>query len=557
MNFDRPLGDASDLYFDGRIAQGDTDFRFAPSVGTFAFEPSGDLRDRLLRDPGIEAVPERLLVAHRFIGHGYRDWRTDLREHDLALGVRGRLPAGIGYDGHVRRYSSDSDERGDTFVSESLIQAAIGDGRYDLENPLSTDSDHLAAVRESGLHLARDRSNERWAASFSLDGSGFALAGGALRWAAGAGLDHEKRRDVRNYRGVFGVSHGAHDVLGSGGTSYEGERRRRTGFAEVLLPPIPDWTVALGARLDDYNDVGTTFSHQVSSAYRVSRTITLRGSWDGGSRPPSLGALHASDSIIYPYVCDTKTFTGPLEHCDRTQVATVSRGNPALKPDDTQAFSLGAKANLGLLSFSADWFRIEVSQAPARLSPQLLVDMDAQGRALPPGAAVHREGVDGPNTRIENPTVNSGEETVSGVDVQVHGEWDAEWADLTAGLRWLHLTGHEARVGGELQPGDPPRDRAHASLQAGRGAFTASWHIHAVSGHENLLGTGRYEGWVGHDLTLEWRDPLGLKGLNLSGGVLNIEDRGPSVDSADPGSAETRLDSVRGRTVFLSGQMTW
>ena len=289
----------------------------------------------------------------------------------------------------------------------------------------------------------------------------------------------------------------------------------------------------------------------------MSRTITLRGSWDGGSRPPSLSALHASDSIIYPYVCDTKTFTGPLEHCDRTQVATVSRGNPALKPDDTQAFSLGAKANLGLLSFSADWFRIEVSQAPARLSPQLLVDMDAQGRALPSGAAVHREGVDGPITRIENPTVNSGEETVSGVDVQVHGERDAEWADLTAGLRWLHLTGHEARVGGELQPGDPPRDRAHASLQAGRGAFTASWHIHAVSGHENLLGTGRYEGWVGHDLTLEWRDPLRLKGLNLSGGVLNIEDRGPSVDSADPGSAETRLDSVRGRTVFLSGQMTW
>ena len=74
-------------------------------------------------------------------------------------------------------------------------------------------------------------------------------------------------------------------MLRVGGITFEGERQRLSGYAE-LLPPLPDWTVTLSARHDDYNDVGGAFFHQVSSAYRLNRMITVGGSWDKGSRPP-------------------------------------------------------------------------------------------------------------------------------------------------------------------------------------------------------------------------------------------------------------------------------
>lgn len=50
---------------------------------------------------------------------------------------------------------------------------------------------------------------------------------------------------------------------------------------------------------------------------------------------------------------------------------------------------------------------------------------------------------------------------------------------------------------------------------------------------------------------------LGVKGMNLATGVLNVTDRGPSVDSADPSAADVRLGSVRGRTYFARVGMSW
>ena len=37
-------------------------------------------------------------VAHRFVGFGNRDWRTDTDEYDVSLGLEGRLAKGLGYD---------------------------------------------------------------------------------------------------------------------------------------------------------------------------------------------------------------------------------------------------------------------------------------------------------------------------------------------------------------------------------------------------------------------------------------------------------------------------
>ena len=79
LNLEQPLNDNDDVYAEARTAQQDTLFRYAPSVGTFDFAPSGAVRDRLaesikILDGDVFPSEGAVRVAHRFVGHGSRDW---------------------------------------------------------------------------------------------------------------------------------------------------------------------------------------------------------------------------------------------------------------------------------------------------------------------------------------------------------------------------------------------------------------------------------------------------------------------------------------------------
>ena len=433
-------------------------------------------------------------------------------------------------------------------MSEGLIRAAIEDRRYDLENPLSSARAHRDAVRETSLRLFRDLLTYRNTARAALDGTAFALPGGPVRWTAGAALGWLEERDRTVFRAGDGVRR--EDPLDMSATVYAGGRRTASLFFGLDLPLHRAWTVALAARRDGHSDVGALWSYRAASVWRPHRNLSLRGSWAAGRRAPRLVDLHARGALSFPDLCDTAAYTGPLAGCDGLQIKTENTGNTALGPDRRQAWSLGATARLGFLTLGADWFHIERSDAPGRTSPQTLVDLAAQGRALPAGAAVIRDA--GRISKIVNPLVNTAESTVAGIDFRADAGWRTGPFDTGIALRWLHMTESEARVAGTVLPGDFPRNRVEAALRAGRGGLTVGWTVRAVSGYVNSAGSGRYKAWVGHDLVAHWRDAFGLKGLMLGAGVLNVADRGPSVDSADPEIADARLDSVRGRTAFVS-----
>ena len=125
---------------------------------------------------------------------------------------------------------------------------------------------------------------------------------------------------------VVNASYEASDVLGSAGNSASGQRRRWSAFTEASLPLHGDWDVVLAGRRDDYDDVGATFSYQVASQYRLHKALAVRGSWSEGSRAPSLYALHKSESLSYPLVCDTKTFTGDLKTATNTRCSAPAAG---------------------------------------------------------------------------------------------------------------------------------------------------------------------------------------------------------------------------------------
>ncbi len=364
LNADHPLGGDADLYLDARAAQAETAFRYAPSAGEFDFTPSNALKRQLAGDLGVspDDIPDTIAAFHRFVGHGNRDWREDLEEYDLTLGLRGRLGGGLGYDAHLRYYRHEAVERGGTFVSGSAIRTAIENGGYDIENPLSTASSHLEAIRETGLRLTRDRVTDHRTARGALEGAAFALPGGDVRWTAGIEVADEDWRDIYDYRDSGNRFHEAAGVLGSAGNSAAGERRRRSALAGATAPLLAGWDLALGARHDDYADVGETVSWRVANRYRLNDAFSLRASWNRGGSPPGLRALHALETLDHPYVCDT----GQAD-CTPRQVTRASVGNPDLKPDKAESVSAGATASLGAFSFGVDWFAIELSDEPAQL----------------------------------------------------------------------------------------------------------------------------------------------------------------------------------------------
>lgn len=549
-NLDYPLGDAASLYIDGRLAWADTKFRYAPSVGQFSIDnPTAELLAAAGLDPDDS---RKLTVSHRFVGHGNRDWTEDHTEHDVTVGFQGKLRDNVRWDLSVNRYRRNERETGNTFVSESLAIAAIEAGEYDLTNPRSTDPDHQAAIRRMALSLNRDEVVDVTTVKAALQGPGLALPGGNLQWTFGFEIANQEQKDILKHKDSAGKVYPLEDVLGSGGISYEGKRSRKSGFAEVQFPPLPDWTVLLAAQFDDNDDVESTHALTMASAWRVNDLVTLHGSFQKGSNPPSLSNLHSMDAVVYPNICDTKIHTGPLAECDLSQVKTIYGSNSELKPSESKTWSLGGIAELGHLSLAADWFRVENSELPARAAPQSIVDMEAQQGS---SALVTRQS--GVIAEIRNPLVNTGESRVSGFSLSGRTDWNMGIVDAGLDVHWAYITENEYKVDGMVQPGDFPKHRVHATLDMNWGNVTAAWHTRAVSGYENDLGTGRFDPWVGHDLTLEWRDVFDMEGLALQGGVLNLTDRGPSVDSADPGSADTRLDSIRGRTFFLRAELSW
>ena len=549
LSAEHPIGAGASLWLEARAARRETGERFSPAFDSVSFAPPEALRESLLaRHPDLAGGDlESVTVHHRFVGHGSRNWITDLDEADAAIGVRGRWGS-VGYGARAGWYRYDEVVRGGTFVSRSGARRAIEEGRYDVENPLSTDPVHLAAVRETSLRLRLDHETERASAGLALEGAALALPGGEVRWRGGVEAASEEWRYVRRYRDARGRARDPGDVRGASGASADGERERLSAFAEVVLPLLPGWEVSLAGRRDERDDAGGTLSREVAARWRPTEALALRASWGAGGAAPDLRAMGQHETRSEASVCAPRPGGG----CERTRALHVDGGNPRLAPDEAESVSLGAEARLAPFSFSLDWFRVGVSRAPARLSPQEIVDLDAAGR-LPAGLRVAREG--GAIRRIEGSWGGVGEINLRGLDARAGASWKTAAADFRLSLRWLRVGERETRAAGRERPAAYPRDRAHASLRASRGRFTANWSVYAASGYENAARTARYGGWTGHDLTLRWRGAFGVRGLELLGGVLNAGDRGPS---RLPGGAspDATLASSLGRALFLSAKMT-
>ena len=560
LNLTQPLGGRAELHVDANVTLGRSAFRYAPSVGVFSVTPDERLLDAINAParnaaPAFEATGEDIFsVGHRFIGHGNRDWRTDTEAYDTSASIRGRLTESLGYDARVEASRSDRSVSGDTFVDAETIRQEIAAGRYDLTDPLSVEPAHLEAIERSSLHEEEDVGWRYLGARFAFEGARPGIGGRAAAWAAGVELGSFEAHRLLVFRARDGRTRDVNGVLGSGGTSYDGERQAAGAFAEVFLPLADGVDLRAAARVDEFDDVGELRAWRLGAEYRLSDVVTLRGSWSTGDRAPSMYHLHSTAAQDHPYVSCVPESGPPPRTCDTNyrQVTRRTSGNPDLDPSGSERLSIGAEARRGPFYLVADWYWLTTSDLPGR--------QDATWAMLnhpecPPGggsACIERAAGD---ITIHETFANIIETEIAGVSTRFGAREETGWGFIAVRGFWRYVTSSKESIAGEEQPYPLPRNAVRIVTSVGRGDLTALWAVNYRDEIENRWDEGRFASWTGYDVTLDWKAPLGLDNTRVTAGVYNVTDKKLSTNTANPSRTDGPRAAGWGRTFFATLNM--
>ena len=555
LNLSHPLGEDAELHMDATVTHGRSAFRYAPSVDVFSVTPSRALLDAINAsardaDPAFEATAEDILsIGHRFIGHGNRDWRLSIEDYDISASVRGRLAGGLGYDASISAYRFDGQVEGDTFVDAEIIRQEIEAGRYDLADPLSMEPDHLRVIERSSLHEEEDLRSRVLGARLALGGAGPDIGGRNGAWTAGVEFAGAEAHRLLAFRAKDGRTRDVNGVLGSGGTSYAGEREAAGAFAEASLPLADTVDVRAAARADEYDDVGGLQAWRLGAEYHPSDIVTLRGSWSTGDQAPSMHHLHSTVSQDHPYVRCVPESGPPPRTCDTVNYRQVTRsttGNPELDPAGSERLSVGAEARRGPFYFVADWYRLSSSDLPGRHYATGVMLNHPKCRQGVGGSCIERAAGD---ITIHERFANIVATEVTGVNTRFGARKETGWGFVAMRGFWRYATSSEERIAGNERPNPLPRNAARIVTSAGRGNLTAYWAVNYRDEVENRWGDGRFPSWTGHDLTFEWTRPLGLENTRLTAGAYNVTDAKLSTNTTHPSAADW------GRTFFVTLNM--
>ena len=562
VNLDLPIGESSHLYVDANVTSGRGLFRYAPSVDVFSVTPSESLLTAINEaareaSPAFEAESnDDFSIGHRFIGHGYRDWRTSIDEYDVSARVEGTIRAGLGYDAQVSAWKAEYSVRGDTFVDAEFIRDEIESGAYNLAEPDSRDPRHLAAIERSSLTEEDDFAAQYVGARFALEGSGPGLGDHDMAWTAGAEVAAAESESRLVFRTRDGQLRSVNDVLGSGGTSYAGERSSAGAFAEVSMPVSEAVDFRAGASADEYDDVGTLRAARLGARYRPTDTLTLRGSWSTGDGAPSMYHLHSVAAQDHPYVRCVPDSGPPPRTCDTANYRQVTRetsGNPALEPSTAQQRSIGAEFRNGPAYLVTDWYWLKTADLPGQHDATWAMLNHQEGE--PPDGSRSWIERDGGDITIHDSFANIVDTEVSGVNIRFGNRIETRWGFLAIRGLWRYVTDSERRIAGEVQKYPLPQNAVRIVSSAGRGNLTAFWAVNYRGGIENRWGDGGFGSWTGHDLTLDWRKPLGFENTRITTGVYNVTDAKLSTNTANPAATDGPRAAGWGRTFFATLNM--
>ena len=560
LNLNYPLGEHTELYVDANVTQGVGLFRYAPSVAVFSVLPSERLLTSINEsasnaDPMFIAENEDLFaVGHRFIGHGNRDWKSSIKEYDASARVKGRLTESLGYDTRISAYRADGSVTGITFVDAEAIRQEIAAGRYDLTDPLSMDPAHREAIKRSSLSEEEDSGVKYMDSRFALEGTGPGIGGRNTAWTAGIEFANVESHRRLEFQTSDGQIRDVNSVLGSGGTSYAGERDSAGAFADILLPLSDLVELRTAARVDDYSDVGKLRAWRIGTVFRPSDVVSWRGSWSKGDNPPSIYQMYSTEFQDHPYVQCVPESGPPPRTCDSINYVQVERrtsGNPELQPSGSERSSIGFEIRRGPFYFVADWYRLTTSDLVGRNNPTWAILNHPE---CPPGGGNSCIERTAGEITIHDRFENVLKTEVSGLNTRFGNRVETGWGVLGVRGFWRYVINSEGQTPDGKQAYPLPRNAVRIVTSVGRGNLTAFWALNYRSEIQGRHG-GQFNSWTGHDLTLDLKKPFGFQNARLTAGVYNVTDTKLSTNTANPAFTDGPRAAGWGRTFFVTLNM--
>jgi iron complex outermembrane receptor protein len=383
VNFTQELVEGIEIYGDGFYSQRDFSialFSSAPNSRATLIVPNSNYYSPCNRslagaDPALIAACGTGSLTVQYdtaedIGGGIREGY--LRTYMGTVGIKADLFG----DWRANLYTSHGQSRGESatnlyfgngfsgfFPQNPALTAALADSTSAAFNPFcdgtgqdcgnSGFADEI--ISGQALNILTVFKNQVYSAS--MDGSLFALPGGNVRLAFGG--EHQKLSFTNGNN--FGSTFNTRKIYSAFGELYVpvfGADNRTAGFYGL------DLTAAI--RVDDYNDVGSTWNPKFGLNWSPTDWLKLRGSYGTSFRAPTLvdndpysqtGFLPAavSGDLITPSLCAT------CGGSDITIYQALGGAPGTLQPEASTSWSLGidiSPPDSGL-NFSATYWNIE------------------------------------------------------------------------------------------------------------------------------------------------------------------------------------------------------
>lgn len=563
INLEIPLEGGHEFHLYANIGQGESLFRYAPSVGTLRFGINSANQDLLanINTQFAETYPgnaftaannDIFVIAHRFRGHGNRDWHSKYDEYDLSFGIDGHLTDNIDYKTSLSFYNLNGSLIGNTFVHIDTIQQEIEAGNYDPADPTSPDNQE--AIEKSSLEQNVDFGQEYIGARITFEGQTFAIAERQVPWLVGFEIDSSNIHSILRFYNNQGEDFNVNEVLGSGGVSYQGERKSIAIFGDMVFPVTNTTDFRASARHDNYSDLGELRTYHLSTEYRPNRVLTLRSSWGTGDRAPSTLSLYSTSAQDHPYVrCVPDNFTdNPRECTNQTprQVTREIKGNPKLEPSEAKRIAFGAGFDWESLFLDVEWYRLEREGLPGLRNatwaifnlPECIGNQNTDCIESSAGGAL----------TIYDSFTNIVDTRISGVTTRYRKSYETDWGEITLSGAWRHVIEATRTVESTTGRYATSENMVRSRFEARRGDVTATWTVNYREGFRNQSNTGNYDDWLGHDFYVDWKNPWGMEKGRLTVGVFNLTNESLTVDTANPNRVDGPEAAGWGRTFFLT-----
>jgi iron complex outermembrane recepter protein len=323
------------------------------------------------------------------------------------------------------------------FVSASALDAALANNTYRVgQNSVLNSPSLYAQLAPRTSDTARSAVSF---VSFNATRTLIQLPGGPLSTALGA----EARELVSDNPGEPLAIEG--DIVGAGSSYARGSQTVTAAYGELAAPLWKGLELDTAARVDHYNEVGTSFTPKVGLKWTLVPQLALRGTFSKGFRAPgpaengngSTGT--ATTAPIDPLRCP---YTGLPSDCGQLSVAVLSKTNPALRPERSKSYTAGVVLEpVKGIDLTVDYFRIRRDD---EIIPEPLALATPVRGAQQPGTSFP-----GPIIYYGQPYVNASSSQTAGFDAELKTQWSLnQYGRLSAGLSGTYLTLSQQTFGG-------------------------------------------------------------------------------------------------------------